>query len=276
MTTTDWLGKTAALVIAHPGHELRLYRWLELSRPLVFVLTDGSGRSQQPRLSSTTVVLQKVGARPGRLYGLFTDAEAYAAILKGDARSLSQIARELASAFVDSNVSYVVADALEGFNPSHDLCRYLTNAAVALAEKQGRCVLGNFDFLLDGRADLCPEDLRPSAIRIDLDETDMGRKLAAVADYTELRAEAQAALTRFGAQSFLTEYLRPVTSFEAIPPMEDEKPYYERYGQDQVAAGFYQQVIRYQEHMRPLVRELWRQLGLGPMRGFLTARGKHS
>jgi hypothetical protein len=33
----------AALVIAHPGHELRALHWLRLSRPCVFVLTDGSG-----------------------------------------------------------------------------------------------------------------------------------------------------------------------------------------------------------------------------------------
>src|SRR3954452_95231 len=136
MTMRHWLGKTAALVIAHPGHELRIYRWLELSRPVVFVLTDGSGRSRQPRLSSTTAVLQKAGARPGCLYGLFTDAEAYMAILKGDVKSLSQIAQKLASAFIDGNVAYVVGDALEGFNPSHDLCRYLINAAIALVEKQ--------------------------------------------------------------------------------------------------------------------------------------------
>lgn len=31
----------AALVVAHPGHELRVYGWLEQARPRVFVLTDG-------------------------------------------------------------------------------------------------------------------------------------------------------------------------------------------------------------------------------------------
>jgi hypothetical protein len=276
MTMKHWLGKTAALVIAHPGHELRIYRWLELSKPVVFVLTDGSGRSRQPRLSSTTTVLQIVGARPGSLYGLFTDAEAYETILKGDVKPLSQIARKLASALIDANVSYVVGDALEGFNPSHDLCRYLIDAAVALVEKQSRRVLGNFDFLLDGRADLCPEALRPAAIRIDLNETDMERKLIAVEGYPELRAEAQAALTRFGMQSFLTEYLRPVKLLEGIPQMEDDPPYYERYGEKQVAAGYYRQVIRDREHMRPLVKELWRELGLGREPWFLTARGSQS
>src|SRR5207253_5484219 len=34
-------GGRAALVIAHPGHELRVYHWLRLARPSVFILTDG-------------------------------------------------------------------------------------------------------------------------------------------------------------------------------------------------------------------------------------------
>ena len=33
------------LFVAHPGHELCVHGWLEIARPKVFVLTDGSGRS---------------------------------------------------------------------------------------------------------------------------------------------------------------------------------------------------------------------------------------
>src|ERR671917_288531 len=54
----------AALVVAHPGHELCVYGWLEQARPRVFVLTDGSGRSGIPRLQSTTKILARHGAIP--------------------------------------------------------------------------------------------------------------------------------------------------------------------------------------------------------------------
>jgi len=53
-----------ALIIAHPGHELRVHHWLEKTRPLVFVLTDGSGRTAQSRLHSTTRILERAGATP--------------------------------------------------------------------------------------------------------------------------------------------------------------------------------------------------------------------
>src|SRR6266699_30347 len=47
-------GRRAALVIAHPGHELRVHAWVELAQPLAFVLTDGSGHTGQSRLASTS------------------------------------------------------------------------------------------------------------------------------------------------------------------------------------------------------------------------------
>src|SRR5439155_2029574 len=75
------LGRRAALVVAHPGHELRVHGWLERARPLTFVLTDGSASTGRPRLDSTTVVLTRVGARPGSIYGRFSDAAFYQALL---------------------------------------------------------------------------------------------------------------------------------------------------------------------------------------------------
>ena len=51
-----------ALIIAHPGHELRVHHWLEKTRPLMLVLTDGSGRTAQSRLASTTRILEQAGA----------------------------------------------------------------------------------------------------------------------------------------------------------------------------------------------------------------------
>jgi len=58
--------KKSTLVIAHPGHELRVCHWLELAQPTVFILTDGSGRSGKSRLGSTTKVLEQAGGRRKR------------------------------------------------------------------------------------------------------------------------------------------------------------------------------------------------------------------
>lgn len=144
-----FLGRTVALVIAHPGHELRVHRLLELTRPRVFVLTDGSGRTGHSRLTSTSAILTSAHVHPASIYGRFTDVELYELMLRGDAAAVVALMWELVAAFRRDGVDGVVGDALEGFNPSHDLCRFLINAVVLLLRKEtGRDML-NFAFPLD-------------------------------------------------------------------------------------------------------------------------------
>jgi hypothetical protein len=249
----------AALIVGHPGHELRVHRWLELAKPTVYVLTDGSGHTGRSRLRSTSKVLAAAGATPGTIFGSFSDADLYAAMLASDRAVLSRVVHALADALVCSKADYVVADALEGFNPSHDLCRYLVNAAVALTQKP----LRNFEFLLEGSPSACPEHLRADSVRLELTEDDLTRKIAAAKSYPELREETENALARFGAAAFRTECLRPVRDpRQGIDALDQEPPYYERYGEQQVAAGHYDRVIRYRAHIQPLVQALWRDVGL--------------
>jgi hypothetical protein len=255
--------RKAALVVAHPGHELRVHRWLELARPTVYVLTDGSGHTGHSRLHSTSTVLADAGAEQGALYGICSDAELYAAMLTADRARLRRIVYALAQAFLRTKVDYVVADALEGFNPSHDLCRFLVNASVAMAQKATDRELRNFDFLLDGSPTMCPEHLRASAVTLELSDADLERKLDAARGYPELRGETESALARFGAAAFRTECLRPVDdACQGLDGMEQEPPYYERYGEQQVAAGHYDRVIRYRTHLQPLMHGLWDDMGL--------------
>lgn len=265
MTRDDIERRTAALVIGHPGHELRVHRWLELARPVVHVITDGSGRTGRSRIPSTRSVLARAGARPGtaNVFGCCSDAEVYTALLAGDLALPLRIVRSLAEALAD--VDYVVADALEGFNPSHDLCRFLVNAAVALvAERTGREV-GNYDVLLDGNPRGSLDPPRPETAVLNLDDADLARKIEAAKGYPELRAETKNALQRFGAEAFRVEVLRPVTDRrEGLDHLDEEPPYYERYGQGQVAAGHYRDVIGYRTNVRPLVHAVWRAVGLEP------------
>src|SRR4051812_39680541 len=74
----------AALMIAHPGHELAVHGWLERARPQVFVLTDGSGRSGVPRLESTAKVLESARATRGSVFGRMPEQAVYRALLGGD------------------------------------------------------------------------------------------------------------------------------------------------------------------------------------------------
>jgi hypothetical protein len=261
--TVSPLTARTALIVAHPGHELRVHRWVELVKPQVHVLTDGSGRTARSRLASTTRVLAQAGARPGAIYGWCSDVELYAAVLDGDTAFLLRLVHTLVDALNELGAECVVGDAMEGFNPGHDVCRFLINAAVAVIRQRTQRELGNFDFLLDGSPHDCPADLQDRSVRVELEEEDLRRKLAAAEGYPELRAEAEAALARFGSQPFRTEWLRPVADWrQGLDRMELEPPYYESVGESRVGSGHYQAVIRYRENVRPIVNALWRDAGL--------------
>jgi hypothetical protein len=250
----------SALVIAHPGHELRVYGWMCRAQPFTFILTDGSGRSGKPRIEPTSRVLREAGATAGCLYGRLTDIDAYAAVLNHDFAVFIALVEELAAALVHLNVAYVVGDAIEGYNPVHDVCRFMTNAAVAIATKEAGKRIDNFDFLLAGDPGTHGES-DPDSIRLNLSHGEFEHKLAAAGGYVEMAAEINATFDRFGANRFRFESLRPVGSGWTDPRLSTERPFYESFGESRVKSGHYKDVITYREHLRPLVEALTRRAG---------------
>ena len=185
----------AALVVAHPSHELLVHGWLQLNRPQVFVLTDGSGRSGSSRLSQTTRLLEQVGARRGSIYGRLTDLEAYATILKHDVSYITSLVEELSEEFVSERIDYVVGDAAEGYNTVHDICRIIIGAAVELAARRHGRRIKNFDFAVVGPPAHCPIELHDEAIWVHLDQKAFAAKVAAARAYSpKLNDDIEAAL----------------------------------------------------------------------------------
>lgn len=297
------LAARAALVVAHPSHELRLHGWLEQAQPYVCVLTDGGGRSGEPRLARTTEVLFRAGATQGAIYGRLSDLQVYAAILNGDAELFAPIVEELAQQFVEQRIDYVVGDAAEGYSVTHDICRVMIGAAVEMAELRYGHRVENFDFAVVGPPDECRDDLRDEAIWLQLNDDAFDRKVKAALGYTpKLAKDVEAALAgqpfrgvlrfsqpqlagevdvevstsvRAGVAShpalkqqhqqlldglpldaYRIECLRPVDSNSGTHWTTEQRPYYELYGEKLVAAGRYETVIRYEEHMLPLAQAI--------------------
>ena len=254
-------GSPAALVVAHPGHELRVFGWLCLARPSVFVLTDGSGRTGKSRLPATTDLIEQIGARRGRLYGRYSDMDVYESILGQDTRFFTSLADELADALVDSEVRYVVGDANEGYNPVHDVCRRIINTAVRLARRRLDYQIDNLDFLLVGDPAGQSGAENGSGIRLSLNEEIHSRKLRAASAYSELSGDVDQALGSFGTEAFKVECLRIVMASDPLSEQFDVPPFYEQYGAKQVAAGYYSRVVRYREHMIPIFASLDNYMG---------------
>lgn len=241
------------LVIGHPGHELRVFGWLLAARPVVHVLTDGSGSDGASRVASTSALLDGVAATRGSIYGRMTDREIYGAILARDHARFLALADELAADLARNHVDLVAGDAVEGFNPSHDVCRYVVNAAVRLASNGSARPIACYAFPLDS----APDCGARSAVRVHLDEATLERKLQAAYSYAELRSEVQRTLDRFGPEPFKTEYLCPVDLTDPYGWDPGRIPYYESYGAERVASGAYQHVVTFRDHVKPLADALW-------------------
>lgn len=246
--------RRAALICAHPGHELRVHGWLERERPEVLVLTDGSGRSGDSRVASTAEVLRRTGARPGPVFGRFTDRVLYEIVLEGRTGVLAGLARELADALVAARVELVAGDAVEGFNPSHDLCRLLADTAVVIASRRLGHPIENLEFPLDGSPNGAGNG--HGGVRLELDDAALERKLAAARAYPELQDEVDRTLARHGPAAFRVERLRPADPAADVEALVGERPEYERYGEERVAAGVYTRVLRLREHFLPVARAL--------------------
>lgn len=247
----------AALVVGHPGHELRVFHWLEQARPNVFVLTDGSGTRGEGRIESTTSILRRTDCSPGSIYGAFTDRSIYELVLQGRHQDVCLLADQLADQFIRHEVDYVVGDACEGYNPTHDLCRLVIGAAVTVAGRRRGAPIRNYDFLLTG---LPTQGSSGGAIALELGDDDFSRKIAAARGYRELQAEVDALDQAYGLDAFRREILRPADSHSGFDGPPQLPPYYETYGKQQIEAGKYQSLLTYDGHVRPLAEALWRHV----------------
>jgi hypothetical protein len=225
------------LIVAHPGHELRIFHWLERERPQVSILTDGSGGEASSRTAYSGKTLAAAGASRGPVFGEAPDRAWYDAILNRDAAPFIQAARAIAAAAGDEAEMCVVGDAADGYNPVHDLANAVASAVAARLRLTGTKVS-----LLASPA--IPMAGRP-ALTLALDEAALARKLAAVDAYQPLAEEARRVRELAPAD---VETLHE-SDFSWPPEFEPE---WERFGRQRVAAGAYDRVITYRDHVRPL------------------------
>jgi hypothetical protein len=236
------------LLIAHPGHELRLFGWLRRQRPLIVMLTDGSGSTGVPRIDLSERVVERSGGEivvPGH----FREPDLYDLILRGDSAEFVAFACRLGEIAAKAGVVQIICDAGEGYHPAHDLCLPLAAAAASHAgispELREYCVIGD------------PRLGRQSAsnVVVTLDDTAWREKIDCSRGYAAdsgavLEQEVGYMFATFGEDAFRHEVLHPAGTIHA--QLDRGRRYYEQRGEEQVAAGRYRRVLRHAEHMQPI------------------------
>jgi hypothetical protein len=214
-------------------------------------LSDGSGSERVSRLDSTARVLRDAGATSTAIFGRFTDRELYRLLLDRRVDVFVALRDELAAILIDANVSSVAGDAMEGFNPGHDICRALIDGAVAVVRERTGRELENLQFAVD--PDGPSED---EQVRVTLDDAALDRKLHAALGYPEMRDEVEKAIASSSQAAFATEVLHRGNARAAMEHFERVAPRYETYGANRVKEGRYGEVIRYREHVLPVLEAL--------------------
>jgi len=245
-----------ALVVGHPGHELRVFGWMDAYKPLVHLITDGSGRNGVARTPSTAALLKLIGAQQGEVFGHLSDAEIYRAILERNHLVFLPLVDSLASSFLNHETSCVAGDAAEGFNPTHDLCRILINAAVLLAERTTAKQIANFEIRLAEWEENCPDAPHgDGCLHWTLDDRELEKKVASAEQYAGLSFEVQRAIAQRGREYFRMECLQRTATTD-LPNPAAGKPAYEIWGEQRVAEGRYQTVIRFEHHVLPIMQAI--------------------
>jgi len=243
-----------ALVTGHPGHELRVFGWAVENRPRLYVLTDGSGSGRSSRISTTRKLALDVGAREGEIFGSTRDHEFYRAIITGRTSFFVELLDVLAASFIEHDIDCVLGDAAEGFNPTHDICRYLVDSTVELVSRESGRTIANYQYRLTERELGQVEQHDNHCIHVTLSDAAFAAKLAAARTYVALDGEVTTALAHYGEDHFRTECMKPAEK----PSLETRgaKPYYEVFGEERVRTGVFDTVLRYENHVQPIRQAL--------------------
>lgn len=242
------------LFVGHPGHELLAHKFLTEYQPKVIFLTTGSGSADTPRINGSIELLASLGLNVFSPFKPFTDREIYSLIMKGNFKEFDRVKAEIKQFVIDHRIDLIVGDALEGFNPSHDLCRYIINGCVQ--ELKGVHELKNYDFLQDEVFRNSQKKVNEADILLHLNDVELKSKFAACRKYSQLKFEVDRFSEAYGVDFFKLEYYREITNTSLVSSWEGPQPYYEVHGRKRVAEGVYDHSLLFEEHMLPLAQQL--------------------
>lgn len=248
----------SALVVAHPGHELRLFAWSGRARPDLCVIAKGArNRLDAGRADASRAIAAEIGTVPRDPFGAFHDVVLYEWIMAGDAAPFVRLAETLAEAFVARGVATVVTDGWQNYNPVHDLTHLMARTAAALAQARlGRLVdCLDYPVVLGKHAHAPPG---PETLRIELSPDEAAAKRGLIDRYPDIAGDVEALIEAAGLAAMEVETLHRPAPIEQLFP-SGAPPWYESYGRARVEAGVYREALGW-AHMAPVAHALAERL----------------
>jgi hypothetical protein len=245
-------------VFGHPSHELAVYGLLKRHRPHVVVLTDGGRdvRREQSRRG-----LDAIGCLDRATYLPFSESSFYEALLDRDAAFFEDVADALAAVLRPLRPEQLFCDAVEFYNPVHDVTRPIVERAAA---SLGPCEVFEIPLVYQEPAaderyvvQRVPQAMSASRLRFSLtdDEADAkGRARDAI--YSNLRDGLGPDLFAVPRPHFAIEEIAAATRLPDDPASTGRVLRYEWRANRLLAEGAIDRAITYRGHFLPVARAL--------------------
>jgi hypothetical protein len=244
------------MVFSHPNHELAVLGTIFRLRPHIIYLTDGGG---EVRVGQTKEALQ--GYQPASVHYLnHSEQSLYDALLEGNSEFYCALAAEVGAVIANLDGETVYCDAVEFYNPVHDIALPVVRASLAsnhvpifevplIYQKKGPVETFELQRM--------PESLSSQGICVELSQEELDRKIATIESgvYTMLFAQLGSAIldalpSRAGRENFLK-------GRSVLPsPAPEQVLRYEMRGRALKDAGAVRQVITFDRHYAPIFEAL--------------------
>jgi hypothetical protein len=116
------------VLFSHPNHELAIFGLLQRRQPSLVYLTDGGGPE---RIEQTQRGLAAIGVLERAIFLNHREQRLYDALLDGDLAFYQGLARQVRKIIDDRQPAELLCDAVEFYNPVHDVSLPVAWAAVA-------------------------------------------------------------------------------------------------------------------------------------------------
>ena len=115
------------IVFSHPNHELAIFGYLQKMRPHLLYLTDGGGEA---RKEQTRRGLSRIGLLDRASFLDHTEESCYDALVNCDSKFFAAIGEEVRLHVEALSPQEVLCDAVEFYNPIHDMSLPILRAAL--------------------------------------------------------------------------------------------------------------------------------------------------
>ncbi len=246
------------MVFGHPAHELALFGLLQRHEPAVIVLTDGG---EPERVEQSRAGFASIGLGHDNCYLGFAESEFYDRLLARDFEFFLSVSRAVEAEIERLQPDQIFCDAVEFYNPVHDLTLPLVQRASRVRPK---CEIYEVPLVyqVPGEEESyaiqrIPDALETRRFRQLLNAEELRRKVhARDRIYLNLRAQFGPDFINLPETHLAEEQFASAGDALAAPLETGRAMRYEWRARALRDAGAITEIITYREHFRPVVEAL--------------------